>query len=235
MNSVTFTPRPDHVRTTRRSLVACDIASFGDRARTDHVQHHLRRALYKILRDGFERSAQFSFNDCYHEDRGDGVILIVPPHIRTALLISPLLDWLKAGLRRHNQLSSPIAQIQLRVALHTGEVHADRYGILGTAVNHVFRLLNAPVLKSALADSGAPLAFIASEQVYEEVIRHGPELIDPDDYYNAEVHVKETTCCAWIRLPGHLPPHHIAIGGAVNPLTDHPDRVEATPRHRHLR
>jgi class 3 adenylate cyclase len=183
------------------AILACDIASFGDLARTDRVQRHVRAALYDRLRHSFERSG-VPFDGCYTEDRGDGALVVVPPGVKTTVLVSPLIDRLRAELRAYNDVSSEIARIQLRVGLHAGEIHTDDHGIVGTAVNHVFRLIEAPLFKEAFKASGACLAFIASEQVYQGVIRHADDLIDPADYRPIEVRVKETATRAWVRMPG---------------------------------
>jgi hypothetical protein len=184
--------------------MACDIASFGDLARTDHVQRHIRAALYGRLQGSFDQSG-VPLARCYTEDRGDGVIVVVPPDISTATLVSPLVDLLRAELRKHNEVSSEVARIRLRVALHTGEVRTDEHGIVGTAVNHVFRILEAPEFKSALNASDSCLAFIASESVYDAVIRHAFGLIDPAEYRPITVRVKETKTRGWVRVPGDHP------------------------------
>ncbi len=180
------------------SLLATDIASSANRERTDDVLRRLRMVLYDLAEESFDGS-RVPFDRCYWEDRGDGMIIIVPLDFHTSVLVSPLLDWIKHGLDRHNKLSSEIAQIKLRIALHIGDVCWDGRGLVGTAVNHVFRLLDAPALKAALSAPGTCLAFIASARVYEDVIRHGPGLVDPGDYRQEDVRVKETTATGWIR------------------------------------
>ena len=184
------------------AIFGCDIASFGDPARHDRIQRHLRQILYTMLSRSFEASG-LSFGRCYHEDRGDGAIVVVPPGTDTALLVSPLFDWLAAEIRRHNDVSSEVARIRLRVCLHAGEVAADGHGIVGGAVNHVHRLLNAPRFKDAIAECGARLGMIVSRQVFESVIRPGEGLIDPADFLPVEVDVKETRTTAWMKVgPG---------------------------------
>lgn len=196
-------------------IFAVDIAGFGDRSRDDEIQLALRRALYQLLEDSFGASG-VPLSGCLHEDRGDGAIIIIPARIPTVTLIDPLLDRLREGLRLHNRLSSEAAKIRLRSALHTGEVHRDEHGLAGTALNHLCRLLDAPPLKQALGDSAADLAFIASDDVYESVIRHAPRLVDPDAYLPVAVRVKETRARAWVHLPGHgrppQPPEALGTG-----------------------
>lgn len=181
------------------SLLAADIASSSAPDRTDDVLRRLRNSLYDLIDQSFAES-DVPFGRCYSEDRGDGLIVAVPLEFRTSVLVAPLMDLIGHGLEQHNRLSSAVAQIKLRVALHIGEVTRDEHGLVGTAVNLVFRLLEAPALKAALGEPGASLAFIASERVHDDVIRHGRGLIYPSDYRPAEVRVKETVTTGWIRI-----------------------------------
>jgi predicted ATPase len=183
------------------ALLALDVVAFGALERSDNARQRIRRALYEVLLDSLARCA-VSGDDVYWEDRGDGVLVAVSAQVRTSVLLAPFVDWMYSGLRRHNEVSSDVARIRLRVAVHTGEVDTDEHGLVGTAVNHVFRLVDAGVLKSALAGSAATLAVIASDRVYDDVIRHGPDLVDPTAYNAVEVHTKETAAGAWIRLLG---------------------------------
>jgi hypothetical protein len=183
------------------ALFVCDIASFGAEARTDHIQAHVRASLYEQLRRSFDE-AGVPFDSCYREDRGDGVMVAVPPEAGTALLVSSVADRLRAELRRHNDVSSEAAQIRLRVAVHIGEAHSDGNGLVGTSVNHAFRILDAAEFKAALRSTSAHLALIVSQRVYDDIVRHGRDLIDPADYRQVEIQVKETAAIAWIRVPG---------------------------------
>jgi hypothetical protein len=51
------------------------------------------------------------------------------------------------------------------MALHAGEVYYDQHGVTAASVNLTFRLLEAPQLKAALAESSGTLGLIASEWV----------------------------------------------------------------------
>ncbi|GAA4485176.1 hypothetical protein GCM10023191_009380 [Actinoallomurus oryzae] len=188
------------------AVVAFDIAGFGDRRRDDDVQLYVRAGLYRILEESFE-DAGVPWRECHREDRGDGVLVVVPALVATESLISPLTERVRAGLRRHNKLSSEPAQIRLRMALHAGHVHFDAYGVAGQTLVHAFRLLEAPTFKTAFAATGRELGCVVSDRLYDDVIRHGPGLIDPDLYHAISVSVKETEARAWV----HFPP------GAVRP------------------
>jgi hypothetical protein len=73
---------------------------------------------------------------------------------------------------------------------------------VGDGVIHLFRLLDAPEFRQLVHRSGAYLAVIASNAVYDGVIRHAPGLIDPDDYAGISVENKELSATGWVRLFG---------------------------------
>jgi hypothetical protein len=127
---------------------------------------------------------------------------VVPPSVDTTLLLTSLAHRLRAEVRQHNDVSTEAARMRLRLAVHTGIVHSDAEGLVGSAVNHAFRILEAPQLKQALRGTGAELALIASERVYDDIIRHGLGLVDPAEFHHVELHVKETVASAWMTLPG---------------------------------
>jgi hypothetical protein len=183
-----------------RDLVAIDVAGFGNPERGELIQLHIRDSLYRIAQQAFDGTG-IGWRSCCHEDRGDGMLVVVSPHAPTAALIDPMVSLLRAGIRCHNLVSRPAAAIQLRVAVHSGYVHHDANGMSGEAVVHLFRLLDASQLKNALAMTGAELALIVSSDVHEAVIRHSPGLIDPAAFGPVEVTVKETHARAWVHVP----------------------------------
>ncbi|MGI8329933.1 effector-associated domain 2-containing protein [Actinomadura scrupuli] len=195
------TPSPEWRPAGHCAVFACDIDAFGNTSRNDHVREHMHKALYQGLESSFQKS-EIPLDGCYHEDRGDGVMVIVPPDVATERLVTSVVDRLRAELRHYNEVSSETAQIRLRVAVHTGEAHWDGRGIVSTAVNHTFRILDAQPFKDALRASGSHLALIVSQQVYDDVVRHGRGLIDPGEYHKVGISVKETASTAWIRVPG---------------------------------
>ncbi len=187
------------------SIFVMDVAGFGDRRRNDSDRLAVRLALYDILRSAFEESG-VPWAECYHEDRGDGVVIVVPPAIATARVVDPLLALLAAGLRQHNRRASDVVRIQLRAALHVGPVGHDAEGLTGQALIHAARIVDAPVLKERLAAARADLVFAASAYVYEHVISPGPGQVDPAGYERVECEVKESHITAWIQLAGSVSP-----------------------------
>jgi hypothetical protein len=213
-------------------LLAVDVAGFTDAGRDDRVQLAIRAELYRLVKEVFDDSL-LGWADCIHEDRGDGIVVIVPARMPSARVVDPLAALLARRLAAHNALAREAYRIRLRVAVHIGEVHRDGQGLAGTAVNHLFRLLDAPVLKRALADSGADLALIASDYFYDSVLRHGPGTVDPGAFWPAAVQVKQTRTRGWIHLPQVPrgtealraplpPPPGVTILGEVASDTDEP-------------
>ena len=196
-----------------RAIVVVDVEGFGDRRRTNTHQVAVRDGLYRVMRDAFGR-AGVSWDDCGREDRGDGVLVLVPAEVPKGLLAESLPSALAAGLRAHNGGRPGPEQIRLRVALHAGEVRYDEHGVTGASVNLAFRLLEAAVLKAALAGSPGVLAVIVSSWFFEEVVRHGNAAAG---YGPVEVAVKETRTTGWICLPDHEDPASAAIAGVLPP------------------
>jgi hypothetical protein len=186
-------------------LFAVDIAGSTGPERDDDIQEWVHGALYRILEAAFNGSG-VPWRGCLHEDRGDGAFIVIPAATGADGLIDPLLERLRGQIRRYNRMCRPEAQIQLRAAAHIGFVRYDGHGYVGDAVNHLFRLLDAPPLKRMLAASDAELAFIASDYLYESVIRRHPTLVDPDDFTPLNVRVKRTRAHAWVYLPGTARP-----------------------------
>jgi tetratricopeptide (TPR) repeat protein len=188
---------PGHA--VHHSIVLVDVEGFGARHRTRADQGAIRHGLYQALELAFTRSG-VGWDGCYREDRGDGVLILVPPQVPKTVLAAGVPGELAAAVRAHNQGHGRDARMRLRVALHGGEVAHDAYGVTGTAVTVAFRLLEAGPLKQALAGSPGVLAVIASAWFYEEVIRQADGCA-PATWRRVLVTVKETRQDGWVSLP----------------------------------
>lgn len=181
-------------------MLAVDIKGFNDPARDHEIRRSLRVAMYELLAGALNRSG-LPWSSCYHEDRGDGVLVIAPAGAPAMALLYPFAEYLRAGIRRHNRFRVEAAQIRLRTAVHAGQVSFDGHGVSGDAVTHLFRMLEAPAFKRALDASGAHFALVTSDCVFREVIQPGTGLIDPDMYAPVQIRCKETRSQAWLYLP----------------------------------
>ena len=184
-----------------RTIVAVDVEGFGDRHRTNRNQLAIRDGLYGAMREAFQR-AGIPWNDRDHEDRGDGMFILVGSEVPKSLFVELLPSALVSALRRHNDTHSDLERIRLRMAVHAGEVNYDRHGVTAVSINLTFRLLECDPVKAALADSPGVLAVIASSWFFEEVVRHNAT--NAAGYYPIPVAVKETITTGWICLPDHV-------------------------------
>jgi len=187
-----------------RTILVFDIEQSNHPLRTNHDRVIIREAMYTAVRAALRRLKY------YHEDRGDGVLVLVPPEVPKGRLVGNLLTRLETALLTHNTAMerqdatrAAASQVRLRVALHAGEVAFDSHGVVGAAVDHTFRLAEAQPLKAALATSTGVCALISSTWFFEEVIYHHPDA-HPELYRPIETEVKETPVAAWIRVPGEI-------------------------------
>jgi hypothetical protein len=182
------------------AIMVVDVAGFSNPARTLLHQVDVQKGLYQILQDAFAESG-ISWDLCVTEDRGDGVMILIPPEVPKILLADQLADRVVAALRRYNAVRSPEASVQLRISLHFGEVLQNRNGVVSPAVVFAFRILDAPVAKSALKESAGMVAFIASDLFFREVIAQDAAA-DPASYRQIPVDVKEVSSGAWLSIRG---------------------------------
>jgi class 3 adenylate cyclase len=182
-----------------------DIEQSNHPMRTNRDRVVIHEAMYAAVRTALKRVKY------YHEDRGDGVLVLVPPEVPKGRLVSNLLARLEAALGMHNaamerQNASRAAatQVRLRVAVHAGEVTFDGHGVVGAAVDYTFRLADAAPFKSALATSTGVCALITSRWFFDEVVHHNPDA-RPELFRRIETQVKSTRISAYIRIPGEIP------------------------------
>ncbi|MFC6092932.1 ATP-binding protein [Saccharothrix lopnurensis] len=211
-----------------RTIVVVDVEGFGDPRRTLPHQLGTRAGLYRVVEEAL-RAAGVAWEDCYHEDRGDCVFVLVPPDFPKGPLVEVVPGALVAALRTHNDACPPEQRVRLRVAVHAGEVAFDGHGATSTALTTAFRLIDAAPLKRALAGSPGVLALVVSRWVFDEVVRNSA-VLDPTTFRPAPVSVKETRDTAWIALPDHpYPADRAAADHAAPDPASAPHQLPAPP------
>jgi CheY-like chemotaxis protein len=180
-----------------RTIVAVDVEGFGNRHRTNRNQVAIRDGLYRAMREAFGQ-AGIPWADRDHEDRGDGMLILVSSEVPKSLFVESLPPALASALRAHNSAHPDLERIRLRMALHAGEVTFDEHGATAASINLAFRLLESESVKNALAESTGVLVVITSSWFFEEVVRH--TAADAAAYQAVPVVVKETTTTGWICL-----------------------------------
>ena len=191
-------------RAVHRTIVVLDVEGFGDPRRTDRHQLAVREGLYRSVGEAFQQ-AELPWTPDTHEDRGDGILIPLPPEVPKSLLVELLPSALVAALSAHNHAHPDEERIRLRMSLHAGEVLYDEHGLTGEAVNWAFRLIDARLLKVALASSTGVLAIIASSWFFNQVIRHAAADVRPT-YRRVVVRAKDASGRGWICLPDATKP-----------------------------
>ena len=183
-------------------IVLTDITAFGSSSRNDTDRLKLRKLTNDLMPEAFA-AASLSWRDCYTEDRGDGTLIVVPPHIPGGLLLEQALSHLAATLRQHNEQAPDPMRMQLRVALHAGPVIADPQGMTGNAINHTARLVQAKILGKQLTQTQADLGIIVSAFFYDNVIKqHDGQPPASARYQQIRFQDKEHMLTAWTHLIG---------------------------------
>ncbi|TDC13669.1 cyclic nucleotide-binding domain-containing protein [Actinomadura bangladeshensis] len=183
------------------SILITDITSFSSPARTDADREYVLGAMYDLMGEAFTASG-LDLGRLYQEDRGDGALVIVPPTTPTDRVVDPMLAHLAAALRRHNRRAAEATRLQLRAALHVGPVQRGPKGVSGISIITTRRMVDAPAVKRRVAETGADLAFVTSDFVFDTVITPAPGLVDPGRYSRVRVRLKEASLPAWLMLEG---------------------------------
>lgn len=189
-----------------RAIVAADIE--GSTTRTNPAKARLRQVMFDLFDAALFESGIGEPHRDPPVDRGDGVFVLIRPvdEMPKTRLLDTLVPTLSEMLGEHCA-RRPDQRFRLRAAVHAGEVHYDRRGVFGEALDITFRLLDAPVLKIRLRQTQAPLVLVASEDIYQSVIRHRYDGID-DTAFEPLVHLKiaERSIRGWVCVPAAAAP-----------------------------
>jgi len=186
-----------------RNIVAVDIE--GSTTRTNPAKGRLRHTMYDLFEAALHASGILEDHRDALIDRGDGVLALIHPvdEAPKTLLLNTFVPTLSQLLAEHNE-RAPLQGLRLRAAVHAGEVHYDRQGCFGEALDITFRLLDAPEVKSKLSQTEAPMVLVVSDDIYRHVVRHCYEGIDRDAFQQlVRVRVAGQQHRGWIWvLPG---------------------------------
>lgn len=197
-------------------IMVLDLEAFS--TRSDPLQQSLRAAMYDLVGTAF-KEAGIDQRDVAMEDRGDGVLMLVPPTVSPVRLAGPMVRALDDGLREKAHGHSAAHSLRMRVALHQGLAVRDPHGWSGDAVNTACRLVDAQPLRNVLtAATLARLAFVVSGQVYDSVVRHGHRGLDPAAYLPMRFATKHgETISSWVTVPGYSAPPGLPPANDTSP------------------
>ena len=178
------------------TVILTDVVGFGAEYRRDLDRTIIREKHLEMMR----LTLGPLWGSCFHQDRGDGILLIVPPQVTTTRVMSCINRELPDRLRLHNRTFADSARIDLRVAANVGPVTDDDLGYTGESIIRTSRLVESPAFKEAMADTGAALGIMVSPFVYETAIGRVADFVYAAEYEQVAVANKEFAGLAWMRL-----------------------------------
>jgi hypothetical protein len=184
-----------------RSIIAVDLE--GSTMRTNPVKGELRRVMYDLLGRALEAVSITGNRLEQLTDRGDGVLVLVRPHdeVPKTILLDQLIPLLTHLLAEYNaQVAQPALRMRLRAVVHAGEVHVDKRGWYGEAIDVAIRLLDSRQVKKALKQAAAPLVLVISDEIHSGIVCHG--YVDAGTYFPlAWVLVANRRHRGWVHIP----------------------------------
>ncbi|MEV6713445.1 hypothetical protein AB0M48_15565 [Lentzea sp. NPDC051208] len=199
-------------------VLVVDVRSFSGLSNPDMLS--TRELLYRLVIDSFG-AAGVCWDDCVHEDRGDGILVVVPATVPKTAVLGPVLTELMRRIA-DAPANSDGTGMQVRIAAHGGEIHRDVKGFAGSDVILPFRLLDSRVLREALAGSAARCVVMVSDSLYESTVRHDYPGMAGRVFHPVEVRVKETSVRAWLHVPG---------GAVPSPAQESTEPESPAPHH----
>ncbi|MDX2541762.1 hypothetical protein ACOT81_33410 [Streptomyces sp. WI04-05B] len=207
-------------------IVLLDIEDFS--LRPENAQDTLHDELYQVVGFALGR-AGLGFGDCRVQDRGDGMLILVPAATSPVRLLRELQRGLDDALLAHRVKYREDHGMRLRVGLNQGLVRRKGKRWTGDAINELARLVDAGPVKRVLAEARrARLVLVVSENVHRTVVLGGYPGIDPAAYLPADFVTKHgEPRRGWVTVPGYAAPPGLpanpgeppgrATGGAAAP------------------
>ncbi|MFI6099362.1 hypothetical protein ACIA8G_27725 [Lentzea sp. NPDC051213] len=195
-----------------------DIERYGSRSDAD--QRWLRQQMYDVLQSALS-DAGIDWNTCTTADRGDGVMLLVPPEVPKIDLTDTFVERLGRELARYARRATEQVGMRIRLALHFGEVGQDERGWVGSDLNTAFRLVDLQAARDALrAAPEAHLVVVVSDPWYRSVVNQDPVLVSHFGFRKIPFEAKEISDRAWL---------HVRVPQEPGRPTGEPEAAAATP------
>ncbi|MFE9451259.1 hypothetical protein [Streptomyces sp. NPDC006739] len=197
-------------------IVLLDIEDFSLRPET--TQATLHDALYQVVEFALAR-AGLEAGGYEAQDRGDGMLLLLPAGTGPTRLLRELVRGLDDALVRHRDTYNHEHRMRLRVGLNQGLVIRSGQRWTGTGINDVARLVDAGPVKEVLARAGrAQLVLVVSDELHRQVVLGRYPGIDPAAYLPADFVTKHgETRRGWVTVPGYPAPPGLPVGSGEPP------------------
>ncbi|MYT68425.1 MULTISPECIES: hypothetical protein [unclassified Streptomyces] len=167
----------------------------------------LRATLHSLARGAFEQ-ARIAPDQYRADDRGDGLLALLAPHVPPTRVLGEWLEYLHQDLRAANRgRSQPVL---LRAGLTIGPTTVDAHGWSGRSVDLACRIGNSSTAKSVLgAATGATLLVAVSDRLHQDAVVRGGRWVEPERYRRYEVPLQEGKQTVWMQVPGLAVPPEV--------------------------
>ncbi|MBB5959533.1 hypothetical protein FHS29_006154 [Saccharothrix tamanrassetensis] len=202
------------------TILVFDVDRYGDPSRTDFHRTAVHNGLNRAVRRAFAEAA-VEWDSCDWQDGGDGGLILIPVTTPKVVVLNRVVRNLADAVREHNEVSAAEARIRLRLCLHAADVRRAEYGVVGSGIILVSRLLASAELRNECRNSPEPVTLAVTDGFFREVVRHDP-VAEPGKFREIRFRVKETETAGWVKTAWQPPP-----AAPAEPFADRPDRLTA--------
>lgn len=167
-----------------RLVVAVDVEGYS---KLDALDQSLVQSRLSDVLDAAARNAGLDRDLWYRQVRGDGELAVLPPDADAAWVVAHFTEQLAEALADLRRAGTPL---RLRVAMHCGPLTAGAFGLVGDAPIVTCRLLDAKVVRDALAATDDDLVLAISQQLHDDVVRTRFHELDPTRFRSTRFRVK---------------------------------------------
>jgi hypothetical protein len=189
-----------------RTFLIADTEASG--ALTDPEKAHAQALMYEMVEAAFG-SAGLEWEKAWEGERGDGILIALPPEASRVRLVGALPLELDRRLARHN-LDAPgkgRPVLRLRLCVHFGDALRTPKGWVGRDVDLAFDMCNARPVKDLLATAKrARLVVVLGPSLHRAVVRHHYEGVDAEAFAELPVPTREGELGVWVQVPGYPEP-----------------------------
>jgi class 3 adenylate cyclase len=178
-----------------RLVVAVDVEGYS---KLDALDQSLVQSRLSDVLDAAARNAGLDRGLWYRQVRGDGELAVLPTDADAAWVVAHFTEQLAEALARLRAAGTPL---RMRVAMHCGPLTAGAFGLVGDAPIVTCRLLDAKVVRDALAAAEDDLVLVISQQLHDDVVRTRFHDLDPSRFRPTRFRVKSQVYSGYL-CPG---------------------------------
>ncbi|WP_440901419.1 hypothetical protein [Actinosynnema sp.] len=175
-----------------RLVLAVDVEGYSKLS--GYEQGRAQSLLDEVMEHAARRSG-LDRGDWYRQVRGDGELAVLPADTDTAWVVARFTERLRDGLAALRAAGTPL---RVRLAMHCGPLAGGRYGLVGETPIRTCRLLDAPVVRRALAAADGDLVLVVSDGLFRDVVSTRFHQLDPERFRRTWVTAKKTRYAGYV-------------------------------------